>query len=358
MISILVESPDEAIHLPRIRTVPEDFEVEEVPLYPAAGSGPHTWLWIEKRRRTTDDVLRSLATALDLPRREVGYAGRKDRLAVTRQWFSVPVTREERLAALQDLDSSQTGFQVLASDRHTERLRVGQLLGNRFRLKVREVGDSAARAAGETLARLATRGMPNRFGSQRFGRDGRNAERGARILESERLRGDRRRAWLMVSALQSQIFNRVLERRAGTFDRLLPGDVAIVHATGDLFVVEDPAAAGERLERFDVSATGPIFGTKMRAPRGEAAEIERQVMAEHGLPQRGPRSLPRGLRLYGDRRPLRVQPKDAGSEFLDDVLTLRFELPAGSYATVLLEELIPEGFEEGEGSAPGPSTLG
>jgi tRNA pseudouridine13 synthase len=338
--------------MPRIRTVPEDFEVEESPLYTPSGEGPHTWLWIEKRGRNTDDVLRALAAALDLPRREIGYAGRKDRQAVTRQWFSVPVSRDDRLAALAGLEDSDPGFRILARERHSERLRVGQLLGNRFRLTVREVDDAAAAAARETLERLAVRGMPNRFGRQRFGRDGKNAERGARILASDRLRGDRRRALLMVSAFQSQVFNRVLERRAATLDRLLPGDVAVVHETGGLFVVDDPGAEAERLSRFEVSATGPIFGFKMRSPRGEAAAIEGEVMAEFGLPPRGPASTPRGLKLFGDRRPLRVQPRDAGAETQDGVLVLRFELPAGSYATVLLDEVFPDGFEEGEGAQP------
>jgi len=338
---------DEVHHLPRIRTVPEDFEVEEISLYPPSGQGPHTWLWIEKRRRTTDDVLRSLAAVLDLPRREIGYAGRKDRLALTRQWFSVPVAGGERLVALEELEASDAGFRVLASERHSERLRVGQLRGNRFLLTVREVGEAAAVQARETLARLAVHGMPNRFGRQRFGRDGKNPERGARILEMKYLRGDRRRAWLMVSAFQSQVFNRVLERRAGALDRLLPGDVAIVHDTGDLFVVADPEAESQRLAGFEISATGPIFGFKMRSPGGEAAELERRVMAEFGLPPRGPASTPRGLKLFGDRRPLRVQPRDAAAELRGDALTLRFELPAGSYATVLLEELFPDGFEEG-----------
>ncbi|MEE8525061.1 MAG: tRNA pseudouridine(13) synthase TruD [Thermoanaerobaculia bacterium] len=333
--------------MPRIRTVPEDFEVEETLLYPPSGQGPHTWLWVEKRRRTTDDVLRSLAAALELPRREVGYAGRKDRLAVTRQWFSVPVTRGEQLAALKELEASDPGFRILGSERHSERLRVGEVRANRFRLTVREVDEASADYAREALGRLAVGGMPNRFGRQRFGRDGKNAERGARILESARLFGDRRRAWLMVSAFQSQVFNRVLERRSGALERLLQGDVAIVHATGDLFVVADPDAESERLARFEISATGPIFGFKMRTPSGEAAEIERQVMAEFDLPPRGPASTPRGLKLYGDRRPLRVQPRDAAAELRDDALELRFELPAGSYATVLLEELFPDGFEEG-----------
>lgn len=326
--------------MPRIRSQPEDFVVEEVALYPPLGHGPHTHLWVEKRRRTTDDVLRALAEALDLPRREVGYAGRKDKHAVTRQWFSVPVTDPRRLAGL-ELD----GARILARERHAERLRVGQLRGNRFLLTVREVDEAQGERARENLARLRERGLPNRFGRQRFGRDGKNAERGLTILASERVRGDRRRAWLMISALQGLVFNRVLERRA--CDGLLPGDLAVVHDTGDFVLVDDPRAEAGRLAAFEISATGPIFGSKMRSPRGAARDLEDAVMAELGLPARGPRRPPRGVRLYGDRRPLRVRPANARANREAGSLRLGFELPAGSYATVLLEELFPEGVDEG-----------
>lgn len=339
--------------MPRIRTVPEDFRVEEALLYPLQGSGPHAYLQIEKRLLNTDDVARSLARTLDVPRRDVGYAGRKDRVAVTRQWFSVPAAAAPRLDGWE-----LPGARIVARDRHSEKLRVGQLSGNRFRLVVREVSEEAGRTVEERLERLVRRGVPNRFGRQRFGRDGKNVERGRRILESKRVQGNRQTAWLMVSALQSAVFNRVLELRQAPLDALLPGDVAIVHATAEVFLVVEPPDPG-RLERFELSPTGPIFGTKMKWPRGETAEVEGRAMAELGLGDPRRLVLPRGLKLYGDRRPLRVRPAGAEAGWDDGVLELTFELPAGSYATVLLEELLPGGFEEGAGggtfSAPGRS---
>ncbi len=345
--------------MPRIRTVPEDFEVEERLLYTLDGSGPHLYLQIEKRLCTTDEVARSLARAADVARRDVGYAGRKDRVALTRQWFSVP-----RHAAA-GLDGwHHDGARIVARDSHREKLRVGQLAGNRFRLVVREVGEEAGAEACRRLDALVARGMPNRFGRQRFGRDGKNVERGARILRSKRLRGNRQTAWLMVSALQSAVFNRVLELRSAPLDALVEGDVAIVHATGEVFLVSEPQDAG-RLERLELSPTGPIFGTKMLWPRGETAEIERAAMAELGLGDMRCLALPRGLKLFGDRRPLRVRPRAAECVWRSDVapegghgntLELGFELPAGSYATVLLEELFPDGFEEGQQTtSPSPA---
>ncbi len=331
--------------MPRIRTVPEDFEVEERLLYALDGSGSHLYLQIEKRLCTTDEIARSLARAVGVPRRDVGYAGRKDRSALTRQWFSVP----GHAAAGID-DWRHTGARIVARELHSEKLRVGQLAGNRFRLVVREVEEAAGAQARRRLGRLIASGMPNRFGSQRFGRDGKNVERGAGILRSRRIRGNRQTAWLMVSALQSAVFNRVLELRSAPLDVLELGDVAIAHATGEVFLVTEPPDPG-RLERFELSPTGPIFGTKMLLPRGEAAEVERQAMVDFDVGD--PRRLvpPRGPKLFGDRRPLRVQPQAAECLWQEggerNTLELAFALPAGSYATVLLEELFPGGFDEG-----------
>jgi len=339
--------------MPRYRVEPEDFVVEEVPLYEPTGEGQHTYLWVEKRLRTTDEIARQLARAAAVRPREVGYAGRKDRRAVTRQRFSVPGLDPEEALAL-ELD----GARVLEAIRHRHRLRLGQLVGNRFRLVVREVAEEEARGAEERLAELVRRGIPNRYGPQRFGRHGDNAERGLEILRSKRVRGDRRKAWLMVSALQSQVFNRVLERRAESYDRLLAGDVAMIHSSGGLFRVDDPAAEAERAERFEISPTGPIFGGKMKKPAGEVAELEAAVMTELGLEEVENLEPPRGIRLDGSRRPLRIEPRGLEAELRDDRLELAFELPSGAYASVLLEELFPAGLDEGPSEAVSDRRIG
>lgn len=336
--------------MPRIRVEPEDFVVEEEALYPPIGEGNHTHLWIEKRLRTTDGVARELAQAARVPAREVGYAGRKDRVAVTRQWFSVP---ELDPAAARSLELR--GARVLDAVRHPHRLRVGQLRSNRFRLRVRDVDRAAAEAAGKRLDEMARHGMPNRFGQQRFGRDGANAERGAEILRRPSFHGDRRDALLMVSALQSAVFNQVLDERAGRLGRLLDGDVVVVHATGGHFVVRDLRADQSRAESFEVSPTGPIFGTKMLRPRGEAAALEAAVMERFGLPPLAALEVPRGLRVYGDRRSLRIRITDVRHEWSDGSLLLELTLPSGSFATVLVEELFPGRLEDASGGGGHPS---
>lgn len=326
---------------PRLRAEPEDFVVEEVLDAPPSGHGPHTWVLVEKRLRTTDEVARSLARTLNLPSREVGYAGRKDRRAVTRQWFSLPALEPARA-----LDLEIEGVRVLAAERHGEKLRLGALRGNRFALNIRGVDDHQARRARQRLDHLMDRGLPNAYGRQRFGRHGDNAVRGRAILAGERPRGGHRAALFLVSACQSLIFNEVLMRRPLPIWLLMRGDLAWEHATGLLVPVADPAALAERAASFELSPTGPLFGTKMRTPRGVVADLERAVMEAHGLPAPHQLRPPRGVRIFGTRRPLRVPVGEARCEHQGDTLHLRFTLPAGSYATVLVESLFPDGIDE------------
>src|SRR5262245_26115923 len=167
-----------------LRSRDEDFVVEEQPAYEPAGQGDHVFVWIEKRGLTTPMAAEGLARALGVAARDIGWAGMKDRRAVTRQWLSLPppVTPEAALAA------AVPGLAVLAARRHPHKLRTGHLRGNRFVLRVAGVGDSATAAARATavLERLAEPpGAPNWFGEQRFGRDGDNAEAGRRLLRGE-----------------------------------------------------------------------------------------------------------------------------------------------------------------------------
>lgn len=328
--------------MPRIRHQPEDFVVDEIPSHPLEGRGPHTYLRIEKRLTTTDEVLRRLARATGVPAKAIGYAGRKDKFAVARQWFSVPDLDPKKAERLE-----LVGATVLEVDRDLQKLRTGDLEGNRFRLVVREVGSPEARRAVDLLRQLADKGMPNRYGRQRFGRHGGNVEKGIAILRSDRIRIERRTAWLLVSAVQSAVFNEVLNRRPFPLDQVVPGDVAIDHRTDELFTVENVGHDGPRAARFEVSATGPIFGTKMRRPSGAVATLERAAMEALGLPDVAQMILPRGLRLLGSRRPLRVRVADVESTTHEDGLELTFTLPAGSYATTLVEEIFPDGVEEG-----------
>ncbi|MFZ5443973.1 MAG: tRNA pseudouridine(13) synthase TruD [Myxococcota bacterium] len=317
------------------KSTPDDFEVEELPAYEPSGEAgaEHLFLWIEKRGRSTQDVAKALARHCGLQERDVSWAGLKDRQAVTRQYLCAPARFVEPKLATFALD----GVQVLRAARHRNKLKGGHLRGNRFTLVLRGVEEP--RVAREALERLQRLGIPNYFGEQRFGLGGDNAERGKQILLAGGRHRDRFERKLFLSAFQSDLFNRVLARRleAGTFARALPGDVLKKHATGGEFLCADAAVDQPRVDGFEVSPTGPLFGPEMRRPEGAVDAEESAVLADAGVTrelfERG------GAETAGARRLLRVPLTLEAVEGERD-LRLCFSLPAGSYATVLLRELL------------------
>ncbi len=321
--------------LPRLRDSPEDFEVEEIPLYPPTGEGAHTFVHLEKTLRTTEEVARDFARAAGCRPRDVGYAGRKDRRAVARQWVSVPELDPEVARGVEI-----PGVRVLEAVRHPHKLRTGHLRGNRFSITVRNLARLDPEVVRDRVERVQREGLPNRYGSQRFGRDGDNADKARALLRGEAVRGDRRSQRFLLSALQAQGFNAVLAERSRPLGRVQAGDVAVVHASGGLFVVEDPDRENARADLFEISPTGPLFGTKMKAPEGHVAECEAVILRAQGIPASADLRPPTGIRLRGSRRALRVPLGEFRGDFEGEALRLRFELPAGSYATVLVEEIV------------------
>jgi len=265
----------------------------------------------------------------------VSWAGLKDRIAVTRQWLSVPARVEASLPVL----DSRPDLRVLAHARHGNKLRVGHLRGNRFRLHIRDA--ERPDAVGPIMERLVAEGLPNAFGEQRFGR-GDTALRGLALVRGERLphRPSTFERKLYVSAYQALLFNRLLEARlqAGTLRRALPGDLMRKTDSGGLFVCREPEVDQARVERGEIVATGPIFGWKMQRPEGEVDAAEQAVLASEGLGLDGFRRL--GGIAEGTRRPFAVPVADARWASDGATVDLSFSLPAGSYATVLLDEVM------------------
>jgi tRNA pseudouridine13 synthase len=328
-----------------LRAVPEDFRVEEVAAYLPAGAGEHLFLLVEKRLRTTDEVAQALARAARVPPPEVGYAGQKDRQAVTVQWFSLPARAAEAagLPGAFALD----GVRIHEAARHGNRLKTGHLHGNRFRIVLREPLPDALPRAEAIAAVLRARGLPNAYGPQRFGRDGATARAGLALLADPRGgpgARDRYKRKLYVSAAQAWLYNRYLAERLrdGTLARVLPGDVAQRTDSGGLFVVdsddESVGAAQTRLERREIVTAGPIFGRKTYAAAGPAAEREAALLAAAGVD-------PTCFEAFGK---LALGTRRANVVFLDDLavaadpggIALSFTLPAGSYATVVLREFL------------------
>lgn len=377
-----------------------DFVVEEIPLYPADGTGTHTYFFLEKAGLGTLQAVADIAQALNVRRHEIGFAGLKDARAVTRQWMSIEHVAPERVTGLQI-----PRLRVLEATRHRNKLRLGHLKGNAFVIKVRQTEPQRLAELQDALTQLVRRGVPNYFGAQRFGYRGdtwavgraliRNQadeaidlilgqpteadtgnirqarqlyDRGdyaaaarawpgmfrteRRMLKAiERAGGKRRKALGVVdrstrnfyaSAYQSHLFNRVVTARLETgLDKLWTGDLAWLHASGGVFRVEDAAVEQTRADSFDISPTGPLYGYRMTEPSGPAGELEARIYAEEGL---SPEILRQGLvRTKGGRRPLRFQPQDGrlalGADERGPYLELAFVLPRGCYATALLGEL-------------------
>ncbi len=334
---------------PILRARPEDFRVDEELAYAPSGEGGHTYLHVEKCMLETDEVARMLARAAGVRPSEVGYAGRKDRRAVATQWLSVPGLDPSAALALE-----APGLRVLDAERHPHKLRVGRVRSNRFELVVRGVDEARLAPLHAAAEDVRTRGLPNRFGPQRFGRGGRNVERALALARGETRERDRRKARFLHSALQAHVFNAVLEARPIPIDEVELGDVAQVVASGGLFEVEDLAREQPRALAFEITATGPIFGRKARVPGSPVAERERDVLAALGLEDM---PTPPGVRARGDRRALRVPVRDLAVDVDDDVVRLVFTLPSGSYATVLVETLLGE-VEEAHGRSQGDAETG
>lgn len=317
-----------------LRSTPEDFRVEEILGYDADGEGEHALLWVEKRDANTDWVARELARYAGVSPMNVGYAGLKDRHAVTRQAFTV------QLPGKADPDWNafpHAEVKVLASTRHKRKLKRGALRGNRFVLVLRDVRGDRARTEA-VLENIATRGVPNYFGEQRFGREGGNVAQARAMFAGRRVDRDKRS--ILLSAARSQIFNSVLAARVerDAWDKPLEGEIWSLAGSRSWFGPEpfdDVLAA--RLAQGDIHPSGPLWGQGEPPATEAAGELERSVAAQY-------LDLAEGLaaaRMEQERRPLRLLPKNLRWRWLDDeALELSFELPAGAYATVVARELI------------------
>ena len=317
----------------RIKERVEDFIVEEIPLYQFSDHGDFTFLLIEKTNLSTLDLVNVIRKHFDLEDHEVGVAGWKDKRAITRQWISLPLqkTSKERLAPLAD-----KGIKILEQRRHSNKLRTGHLLGNRFSVLIRQPDPQALERATAIIQSLQKLGLPNFYGVQRFGAGGDNPEKGlALLLGKYRLRSVRKRK-LLISAYSSLLFNLTLKYRIEQqlFTRLLPGDIAKKHDTGGLFLVTDAAKEQPRAERLEISATGPIWGRKMKKAGDQAAVLEEKILFSQGLRPDVFHKQP------GSRRSLRVILRDFSMQQEGEGLRLEFFLPKGSYATVLLAEIM------------------
>ena len=336
---ILPELPYITAELPgfggQLKATTGHFVVEEIPLYEPCGQGGHLYVLLTREGWNTRDVAKALADLYGLPVRDIGYAGLKDRHARCTQAFSLPALAPGDAGRI----NQELPFQVHWARRHTNKLKVGHLLGNRFRIKVSQL----AVPAGEALARsrpiaqaIARRGIPNFYGAQRFGLEGRNVEKGRQALLNPRRRGDRWLHKLMISAYQAYLFNTYLVSRVdlGLFEQVLLGDIAKKSDTGGMFEVKDAQAEQPRYACGEIHFTGPLYGAKMWAAGGQAGELEAAVLSKAELTKEHFRQAG----VAGTRRPGRLWLPAVEINCGDDTLSLAFSLPKGAFATVVLRE--------------------
>lgn len=382
-----------------LKEQPEDFEVEELPLYEPGGSGKHLYLWVQKRGIPTMEAVRRLARALQRAPRDCGYAGMKDARAVTRQWISLPEVEPAAALALELPE-----LEVLRAVPHSNKLKLGHLRGNRFSIRLRSLSEQDAPRVCQVLELLAARGVPNFFGQQRFGRQARNALLGRCLLQGDprafieallaadeqappRIqeaaaafrRGELQRArklwprgdtaackalgslvrcpddWpraqqaiprkllrFLFSAYQSALFNRYLAHELERLDELEDGAIAWIHRNGACFLVEDATQEQARLRGFEISPAGPMFGSQRLLPGGRLLSLEQAILAEEGLDDAALQASKR-WGFKGARRPLRIPLERLKLSREGADLLAQFELPSGSYATEVFAEVFKAG---------------
>ncbi|MGD0526172.1 MAG: tRNA pseudouridine(13) synthase TruD [Polyangiaceae bacterium] len=336
-----------------IKRHPEDFVVEELPAYAPAGEGTHVFVRFTKTDRTTVDAGRAIARALECDPRAAGFAGMKDKRAVTIQTISLETPRGTTSAALAERARGLTlpGIVVHEATPHGHKMKAGHLAGNRFTIAVRDVPRGRMDEVERSLARVASEGVPNAFGAQRFGNAGDNAARAvAWLTGKERGPRDPRMQRLLWSSLQSAVFNAVLDARVadGTWTTALEGDLLKLRSSGGLFLCSNVQTDRERAATGEVSATGPMIGARMRWPEGGPAELERRIAAAtlgEGFDLAATRRLGEGT-----RRPLRMWVQDLRWERTEqdgghaaDCVRVYFVLPKGAYATTVLASVFTLG---------------
>lgn len=318
----------------KIRTSPEDFIVDELLPFEPSGDGEHVFLLIRKTGENTEYVARQLARFAGVRQRDVSYAGMKDRHAVTTQWFSVWLPGKE------DPDwsgiASET-IEILEAKRHARKLKKGVLSGNRFELLIRDWQGDRVRLD-DQLNRIKSNGVPNYFGEQRFGREGQNVVNALAMFDGAKVKREQR--GIYYSAVRAFLFNHVLAERVerGDWNKPIAGDAMVFDRAHGFFKTDRiDETIEKRTEAGEIHSTGVLWGNGVSDVSGETAMLEQAVIDRferlaNGLIEAG---------LESARRALRFNVPDLHWQFEgDDRLKLVFTLPAGSFATALLREII------------------
>lgn len=348
----------------KIRSVNEDFKVDEIQQFEPSGKGEHVWLKIQKNGENTDWVAKNLAQIAEVHRREVSFAGMKDRNAITTQWFSIQMPGREAPDWQQALNNKNLqSVQVLEEHRHDRKLKRGALKGNQFKLIIREFQGSETELE-ESIKRIKEQGVPNYYGAQRFGHSGHNVSKAEQWFSGEFKIKDRNKRSIYLSAARSWIFNHVLSARVkdGSWNQFIDGDVYILNGSNSSFSLakireegdkqsqideaqsDDVAQSDEtqrektiqRLQTHDIHPSGVLWGRGRLASQYKIEELESEIAHIFKV-------LSDGLEVNGlkqERRSLRLSVNNIECDLLDShTFVLSFSLPQGTYATTVLSEL-------------------
>lgn len=315
------------------KNTPEDFQVNEFFDTPFTGEGEHILLHIEKRGLTTEEVVKSLAKLLHKPIKAIGYAGLKDRQALTTQWLSVHAPGEV-IPGIEQYAGS--GWRILECTRHHKKLKPGFLTGNRFKIRLREV--SHLEELQQRIEQIKEFGVPNYFGEQRFGRDAGNLIKAEEMLVQNHKVKDRFLKGIYGSAARSWIYNLVLSQRVidNCWNTPLAGDVMQLSGSNSIFVIDE--VSEELLQRIkdkDISPASPLPGISKGKVKNNALELINKIYT-HWQPWLS------GLEFFGFEEAWRaniLHVEQFKYTIQNDQIELSFILPAGSYATTVLREL-------------------
>ncbi|PIK15228.1 tRNA pseudouridine(13) synthase TruD [Halobacteriovorax sp. JY17] len=315
----------------------EHFLVDEIPLYEPEGLGQHIYLLIRKTNLNTTDIVKSLCELFKITDKDIGYAGLKDKRAITTQWFSLSLGATADIAEVcKKISSSLENVEILKSSKHLNKLKTGHLIANRFTVTISNTTKDSFQNAEKILELINQNGLPNFYGEQRFGSKGDNADIGREVLTGKK---KVKKHWLKkmyISAYQSELFNSWLTSRISDnlFNELIPGDLLQKSEGGRSFPFDTNKDHLQEFKRGEISYTGPIFGSKVTGPTLQAAEREELIFSKDEVTLEDLKKM----KVQGTRRSAKVFPQSIEIEKEDQNIILSFTLPAGSYATILLRE--------------------
>ncbi|MDF2154134.1 tRNA pseudouridine(13) synthase TruD [Vibrio sp. CAU 1672] len=321
----------------KIKARPEHFQVREDLGFSFAGEGEHLMVRIRKTGENTSFVANELAKACGVKSKDVSWAGLKDRHAVTEQWLSVHLPKGDTPDFSAFL-ARYPSIEILATDRHNKKLRPGDLVGNDFVITLSEVTDVAD--VEQRLEQVKQIGVPNYFGSQRFGNNGNNLEEARRWgRENVRTRNQNKRS-LYLSAARSWIFNRIVSARLerNVFDQFIDGDIAQTAAGLVPVDAGNQAELQAQFEQGEAAITAALAGDNALPTQAQALALEQPFLDE----EPDLMALIRGNRMRHERRDIALKPKDLAWNVEGNNITLSFSLDAGSFATSIVRELVNE----------------